>query len=110
MPSLSVVVPVYGETVIRSWHQMMETNASGLCNFAYMVENRLDEFLCLLKQLPDAEAAVLRRLIDVIAVSGDTAFVDACPLSTAPPVVRSRPGALLPPAAGLRPTRHPGLF
>ena len=63
MPSVAVVVPVYGETVIRSWHQMMTPNADGLCNFEYMLSNRLEEFYCFVKNLPVEEKGVLDPLL-----------------------------------------------
>ena len=32
-PSLTVLVPVYGEVVIRSWHEMFRADSGNLCNF-----------------------------------------------------------------------------
>ena len=54
-PSLTALVPVYGETVIRSWHEMFHAHSGGLCNLEYMVESRLAEFRCLLGSLHEGE-------------------------------------------------------
>jgi hypothetical protein len=69
MPSVTVVVPVYGETVIRSWHQMMSPNADGLCNFEYMLSNRIEEFRCFVTSLPTAEADILYPILRVEQVN-----------------------------------------
>ena len=50
-PSLSTLVPVYNETIIRSWHEMFEEHSGNLCNFEYMVETHLAEFRCFLSSL-----------------------------------------------------------
>ena len=55
-PSLTVLVPVYGETMVRSWPDMFREQPVGggliakqmtsLTNFEYMVERQLLEFQC----------------------------------------------------------------
>jgi len=68
-PSLTVLVPVYGETVVRSWVDMFAEqhvgsgvttgHSTSLTNFEYMVERHMEEFGCLLRGLTDAERQVL---------------------------------------------------
>ena len=74
MPSLTVLVPVYGETVIRSWHQMHDTGAVGaVCNLEYMASSRSHEFYCLSASLPPDAREILKPF-----VTGSADGIEVC--------------------------------
>lgn len=75
-PSLTALVPVYGETVIRSWHEMFHAHSGGLCNLEFMVETRLPEFRCLLESLPPYERRLLERFLDLDEAGNAVALAD----------------------------------
>ena len=70
-PSLTVLVPVYGETIIRSWPDMFKEQLVGvglsagmstsLTNLEYMVERQNKEFRCLAASLSDGERRQCRK-------------------------------------------------
>ena len=74
-PSLTVLVPVYGETIVRSWPDMfkeqlvgvgvVEGQSTSLTSFEYMVERQMSEFRCLLETMTDSERAVLAPFLEV---------------------------------------------
>ena len=82
-PSLTVLIPVYGETVVRSWHEMFDAHSGGLCNFEYMVETRRKEFGHLVKTLHTGERSILERHLDldeggaVVAIADPNGLRDA---------------------------------
>ena len=77
-PSLTVLVPVYGETVVRSWPDMFREQRIGvgispesgnsLANFEYMVERQLIEFQCLMSSLPPSELALVEPHVEGTAL------------------------------------------
>ena len=70
MPALTVLVPVYGETVIRSWHQMLDPRAARMTNLEHMIESDFTGFMNLFTSLAPCERAILDAHILKDAESG----------------------------------------
>ena len=73
-PNVTMLVPVYGETILRGWGAMFSRRAGGLCNFEYMFDSRNAEFCCLWSNddvLHAQHRAVLRPYIQVLEGVGE---------------------------------------
>lgn len=66
MPSVTILMPAFSETMLRSWPSMFEEKTSWkLSDVRYMIEKRNDEFRCLRQSLGPNQQKLLSRFVAV---------------------------------------------